>query len=374
MADVTRASETAAVASCTSSTSIFQKLPPELIVLIMSHTLAIDLVNLIQTDRFMNAVFNTHKAWIFKRIQVHQFPEFLEWFGDLPGFDEPIPAPLGNNRSFKQLRCLQGAVLSIESRHLIPSSFDDQLTLGLLHLLERYGGWRYLNLLNVLKHNVKQVSQELCSKLHEEIPVLNERLAKSMVLCFFNMSWNTATFNEGELEEVAPMLAIVENESTPAKIENALILFRKEPQNLQKLMMKALQLLMFRMATRLQLEDVVASYRTLYLPAGLAGPTPVQTEEDFDNLSSEILARTLLEAFFFFGVGTALQLCEEPADPDLRLAQSLIVLNFESNLQDYLDAIILGIAPEMNLIVREGSLWAAGIGFPISDWIFMVKK
>lgn len=362
MAGLIRACGTAAVPS----TSMFWKLPSELIVLIMCHTPSSDLANLIRTDRFMNGVFNTHKARIFKRIQAYQFPEFLEWFGDLPGFDGPIP---GNNRSFQQIRCLQGVVLSLHWRHVVPIPCDNIPRCTLLQLLERYGGWRYLDFLNVLKHYVEQGAQKLYRKLHEEIPVMDGRLAKSMVLCFFSMSLDAAMVEEGESEELAFTPASVEDGFMPARVKNGLKWFRKEPHTLQKLMIKALRFLIFRIANRLQLEDVATSSRLWYLAGEFRLLTPVQTEEDFDDLSSQVLAKTLLQAFFFYGVGMALQLCEEPACREVRLAQSLIESHFESNLQDQLDATISGVAIEIDPTIREGSLWAAGIGFPTFGWI-----
>lgn len=327
--------------------------------LIMCHTSSNDLANLIRTDRFVNQVFNFHKAWIFKRIQVYQFPECLEWFGDLPGFDGPIP---GNNRTSEQIRCLQGVLLSLDWPNVAPVPYGYRPRWALLHLLERYGGWRYLDFLNVLKRYMEQEAQKLYRKLHEEMPVMNGRLAKSMVLCFFSMSWHAATVEEGELEELAFMPANVENGFMPARVEKGLKWFRKEPQSLQKLMIKALQFLIFRIANRLRLEDVIGSL------------TAVQTEEEFDNLSSEILAKTLIEAFFFYGVGMALQLCEEPANREVRLVQSLIVSDFEYNLQDQLNATSSGTAPEIDPSIREGSLWAAGIGFPTFGWIVTDKR
>lgn len=355
MADVIRA--------CGIATSIFRKLPTELIVLMMCHTSISDLANLIRTDKFMNQVFNTHKAWIFKSIQVYQFPEFLECFGDLPGFGGPIP---GNNRTSEQIRCLQGVVLSLDWQHVIPVLCDDRPRWALLHLLERYGGWRYLNFLNVLKHHMEKEARELYRKLHEEIPVMNRRLAESMVLCFSSMSWHAATVEEGELEELAFM---------PANAENGLKWFRKEPPTFQELMVKALEILIFEIAARLRLDDVVDPwFRQWHLLGGTGSLTAVQTKEDFDDLSSETLAKTLLEAVFFHGVGMTLQMCEESANREVRLAQSLIVWDFEANLKDQLNATSSGTVPEIDPAMREGSLWAAGIGFPTKGWIVTDKK
>ena len=333
---------------------MFRKLPTEMIVLIMCHTTRTDLANLVQTDKFMNEIFKNHKACIFRRMQVYQFPEFSGWFGDLPGFDGPIP---GGNQTSEQIQCLKDVVLSLNWRGAVPASRGDEAGWVFLQLLEQYGGWRYLYFLNTLKHHLEKEAQNLYIMFHEKIPVMNGKLAMSMVLCLSRMSWDATTIQGVEEEEE---LAVM-----PARVENRLQLFRKEPQTLRELIIRTLWYLIFRIVKQAQLLNIVTSYRQRYPPGGIGSSTMVQTEEDFVNLSSEILAKTLLKSFFYFGVTIALQLCEEPVDQVVKIAQSVILWEFEANLRDQLDATVSYIDPS----IQEGSLWAAGIGFPTKGWI-----
>lgn len=318
--------------------AIFRVLPTEIIVLVMCHTRSGDLANLIQTDNSMNEIFQNHKMWLFKRMQICQFSEFSGWFGDMPGFDGPI---LGNNRTSEQIQCLKDVVFTFDWRITEVAPSDDEAAKVFLHLLERYGGWRYLYFLNAVKRHMEQEAQSLYKFSHMAIPSMNEESAKAMVLCFARMSWRAATVLGGKMKEPADM---------SARVEYRLKFFQREPRTLQKLMTKILRLLIYRIGKRLQVTDTVPS------------------EEELYDSASAIMTRLLLECCFFYGITFAMQLCEEPVNEEVKAAQSWIIRRFEHALMyatrfSNVDTVLIA-----DSSIREGSLWAAGIGFPTLGW------
>ena len=336
--------------------AIFRVLPTEIIVLVMCHTRSGDLANLIQTDNSMNEIFQNHKMWLFKRMQICQFSEFSGWFGDMPGFDGPI---LGNNRTSEQIQCLKDVVFTFDWRITEVAPSDDEAAKVFLHLLERYGGWRYLYFLNAVKRHMEQEAQSLYKFSHMAIPSMNEESAKAMVLCFARMSWRAATVLGGKMKEPADM---------SARVEYRLKFFQREPRTLQKLMTKILRLLIYRIGKRLQVTDTVTLYQYINQSAGFGILIPVPSEEELYDSASAIMTRLLLECCFFYGITFAMQLCEEPVNEEVKAAQSWIIRRFEHALMyatrfSNVDTVLIA-----DSSIREGSLWAAGIGFPTLGW------
>lgn len=331
--------------------SMFGTLPIEIIVLVMCHTRSPDLENLIQADKFTNEIFKEHQTWIFKRMQICQFPEFSGWFGDLPGFDG---STLGKNRTSEQVQRLRDVVFTFNWRDQVAASSNYKAAGLVLRLLEWYGGWRYLYYLDALKCHVEREAQNLYRVSHMRIPSMNEGLAKAMLLCFSRMSWRESTVG-GEVEELADM---------PARVEKRLKLLQHEPRTLQRLMRATLRFLIYRMSIRLQLANIASFYCQI--------ATSVQTDEAYQNLTSELMAKLLLECIFYYGFENAVQLCEKTVDYDLMIARSWIQERFDKDLRQQLKAICLGIDLGIDPCIQEGSLWAAGIGFPTLGW-FVIK-
>ncbi|CAF9934906.1 hypothetical protein IMSHALPRED_009884 [Imshaugia aleurites] len=331
-------------------TSIFQKLPTEIIVLVMCHTSGGDLVNLIQTEKSVNDIFQEHKMSIFKRMQLYQFQEFSGWFGDLPGFDGSI---LANKRTPDQIQCLKGAVFAFDWRIVVAAPSGNEAAEEYLRLLEQYGGWRYLHFLGCTRRYVEEETENLyigCSR--EMIPTMNQRSARAIVLCLSRMSWMASKDLGSEAEEPADMAA---------RVETRLNLFQQEPPTLQELMVTTLMLLIYHIADRLHLADIVSMYLPRGPPAGFANPTPVQRADGFCSLSSETMSRLLLECCLFHGRATVMQLCMDPVNDQVSTAQSWIKGRFQ---QEMLGA-TFGAVPD-DPCIQEGSLWVAGLKLPTS--------
>lgn len=334
-------------------TSMFRKLPPEIIMLIMCHTNSEDLPNLIQSEKSLNETFKTHKTYIFKRMQIYQFPEFSEWFGDLPGFDGPIP---GGNRTPEQIQCLKDVVLAMDWRDPEePRCSGKKAAREMLHLLEQYGGRRYLYFLGVMKKHVEEDAGKLYRISQRAIPSMSEGLARETALCFFRMSLNAAAAPGGQGEDLADM---------PARVENRLRFFRQEPLNLQKLMTATLGFLIVYLAETLQFGEVLERHRHRHQRILIERSRPAQRAEDFYQISSEPMTKMLLECFFFYGITIVLKLCEVPVNNDVKKARSAIVELFEQNLLSHHVATSFGIVVHVDPSIQEGLLWAAGLGFP----------
>lgn len=334
-------------------TSMFRKLPPEITMLIMCHTNSEDLPNLIQSEKSLNEIFKTHKTCIFKRMQIYQFPEFSEWFGDLPGFDGPIP---GGNRTPEQIQCLKDVVLAMDWRDTEgPRCSGKKAAREMLHLLEQHGGRRYLYFLGVMKKHVEEDAGKLYRISQRAIPSMSEGLAKETALCFFRMSLNAAAAPGGQEEDLADM---------PARVENRLKLFRQEPLTLQKLMTATLGLLIVCLAKTLQFGEVLERHRHRHQRILIERSRPAQRAEDFYQISSEPMTKMLLECFFYYGISIVLKLCEVPVNNDVKKARSAIVELFEQNLLNHHTAISFGIVVHVDPSIQEGLLWAAGLGFP----------
>lgn len=334
---------------------MFQRLPTEIIALVMCHTWSGDLVNLIQTEKSMNEIFQNHKRFIFKRMQICQFPEFSGWFGDLPGFDGSI---LANKRTSEQVQRLKDVVFTFDWRHVVAAPSDDGNAEVFLHLLEKYGGWRYLYFLYSIKYDVECETQNLYRGTHMAIPSMNEGLAKATVLCLSKMSWRAATVVGGEVEELADM---------PARVESRLRSFQREPPAVQELITRTLSVIIYCIASRLQLAGIMRGYRHRYVLAGLGNPTLVHTDYEFCLLTWETMTKLLLECFFFYGLGTSMQLCDDPMNDEARLAQSWIKQRFEQELVYAITSGTFDAVLYDDPCIQEGSLWAAGIGFRAFD-------
>ena len=355
---------TAARLGWRSKVSAFQKLPGEVILDIMCHTASGDLKRLIRTEKSMNEIFKTHRRCIFKRMQRYQFPEFLECFGERPGFDGPVS---GDSRTFEQIQCLKDVVLSFNWRRVIFRTSGGIPAILFLHLLERYSGWRYLYFLEAVKRQMEEDAQRLRRiSLEGNLDMTGEE-AKAIALCFSRMSWNAAG-EGGEAGTYAEMSEVDRVAEVRMRVENRLKFFRKEPAALQELMARTLTVLIFRIAQALRLDIFVTNYRKFYLPVGMASLMTAQIVAGWDDLVSKIMAETLLQCFFFHGVTNLLRLCEEPSIVALKKAGSLIVWKFRRHLEDHLQAIISGTVPHVNPHILEGSLWAAGLEFPIFGW------
>ena len=174
---------------------------------------------------------------------------------------------------------------------------------------------------------------------------MNEGLAKAAVLCLGRMSWRESTV-AGEVEKLADM---------PAKVGNRLRFFQltgaADPSIPDKSDPATFDTLFFR-------KDAIGRHCIVYRSIS----TPVQTEEAFHNLTSEIRTKMLLECIFYYGVGFALQLCEEPVDYDPMTAHSWIRTRFERNLR--LNNMGWATDPGTDPYIHEKSFWAAGIGYP----------
>ena len=350
-----------------SKVSAFRKLPDEVILGIMCHTASGDLKILIRTDKFMNKIFETNKSCIFKRMQRDQFPEFLECFGERPGFDG---TESDDSRTSEQIQCLKDAVLSLNWRRVISRISGGAPARLFLHLLERYGGWRYLYFLDSVKRQMEEDAQRLCRiSLVGNFDVTGEQ-AKAIILCFSRMSWNAAA-GEGTHAEMSEVDRVAE---VRMRVENRLKFFRRGPAALQELMGRILTVLIFRIAQALRLDLTVTAYQRFYLPPGIASLTMAQRVAGWDNLVSGIMAKTLLQCFFFHGVTNIMWLCEEPINVDIMDAESLIVRKFRRHLEDHLQAVASGTVPHVNPHILEGSLWAAGLEFPIFGWFVTAPR
>lgn len=305
--------------------SMFQKLPTELIVLVMCHTRSSDLVELIRTEKSMNEIFECHKISIFRRMQIYQFPEFSGWFGDLPGFDG---STLGKSRTSEQVECLKDVVFSLKWQYVYPAFRRDINTEVFFPLLERYGGWRYLTFLHGLKYNMEREAQKLERFSYNTMQSMNARSAKAMVLCLSRMSSRAATAVVSTEDE--------DREAMLARVENRLRIFRQQPRTLQNGMIRTLRLLIYRMAIRLQL----------------------------DHIASEIMTKLLLRCIFHYGVDNTMLLCEEPVNEQVNQAQTWIQERFDEDLVYATMFGTSGAVANIDPNIQEGSLWAEGMGFP----------
>ena len=342
--------------------SMSRKLPREIVLLVMVHTASGDLVNLIQTEKFMNDLFKHHKIRIFKRMQICQFPEFLGWFGDLPGFDGPT---LGDNRTAEQVQFLRDVVFTIDWRPAFAAPSAIKAAEMLLRFVERHGGWWYLWFLSALRCYVNQAAYTLCRLSLPTTCYMDEGLAKAMVLCLSRISWNAAAAVGGEWEGLA----------SATRVQSRLKSFHQEPPSVQRMMVSTLKLLLCHAANRLKLTDTELRFRWFYR-SWVGFPVTVQEEEYFNNLASEVITRFLLGCFFTYGIITVLQVCEELCEQPFsnHLEANLIRFCFERNLMNHLDAAIQGSVLFVDPYIQEGSLWAAGMGLSTRGWFHRAGK
>lgn len=336
-----------------------RKLPPEIVLIVMFHTASGDLANLIQTEKAMNDIFKHHKNTIFKRMQICQFPEFSGWFGDLPGFDGPT---LGNPRTAEQIQFLRDVVFTIDWRPAVAAPSAIRSAEVILRSVERHGGWRYLWFLSALRCYVNQAAYTLCRLSLRTKFYMDEGSAKAMVLCLSRISWNAAAAVGGEWEGLA----------SATRVQSRLKSFHQEPPNVQRMMVSTLMLLIYHAANRLKLTDTVSRCRSWFYRSWSGFPVTVQKEEYFNMLASEVITQFLLGCFFTYGIITVLQVCEEPFSRHVEVNR--IRFCFERNLMDFLTAAILGFVPYVNPYIQEGSLWAAGMGFPTRGWFHSSGK
>ena len=113
-------------------------------------------------------------------------------------------------------------------------------------------------------------------------------MVKATVLCPGRMSWRESTV-AGEVDKLADI---------PARAENRSNFFLLESRILQRILQETLELLINCITGRIQLADIASFYRPI--------STPVQTEEAFHSLTSEIRTKMLLGCIFYYGVGFAL--------------------------------------------------------------------
>ena len=344
--------------------SAFQKLPVEVILDIMCHTPSDDLESLILTEKFMNKTFKTHKTCIFKRTQRYQFPEFVEWFGERPGFDGPVP---GASRTSEQIQCLKEVVLSFQWSSPVPMDSGETSARLFLHSLERYGGWRYLYFLTTVKRHMEKDAQLLHRKsLEGEVDMTGEQ-ARAMVMCLSRMSWNPEIYEGDEMGWYAEMSEVDRIAEVRIRVEDRLKFFRREPLALQKLMTRTLTVLTYHIAYELRLDVLATEYRHYYLPVGMGSLTKAQLLAGWDDLVSKIAAKTLLGNFFFFGVSNILRLDEEPFTVGIEI-EYRIFGEFRRQMELHLRAVATGTVPHVDSRFLAGSLWAAGIEFPTLNW------
>lgn len=351
-----------------SKVSPFQELPVELMLNIMSHTPSQDLRRLILTTKFMDEIFKTHKNYIFRRIQRYQFPEFLEWFGEMPRFDGPLP---GDSRTSEQIQCLRQVVLSFNWRREISMTGGDIPGRSSLHLLERYAGWRYLYFLSSVRCRMERDAKLLRRLSLEGKLDITWQEAEAMVLCLSRMSWNPA---DDGVEDYAGMSEADRIAELRMRVENRLRFFRKEPPALQELMRKTLKILTFRIGRNARLHIHAAKYQRYYAPAGVGSLTRAQIVAGWENLVSQMMAKTLLGTFFFNGVTYGLELCE-PLDIDRMETFSSIFSDFIKDMISHLEAVATGTVPRVaHSLLLEGSLWAAGLEFPTLGWFVVTDS
>ena len=310
-------------------------------------------MNLIQTEKFMNDIFKNNKICIFKRMQICQFPEFSGWFGDLPGFDGPT---LGDNRTAEQVQFLRDVVFTIDWRPAFAAPSAIESAEMLLRSVERHGGWWYLWFLSALRSYVNQAAYTLCRLSLRTTFYMDEGSAKAMVLCLSRMSWNAAAAIGGEWEGLA----------SATRVQSRLKYFHQEPPSVQKMMVSTLKLLVYQAANILKLTDAESRCRYWFCRSWSPFPVTVQEEEYFNNLASEVITQFLLSCFFTYGIVTVLQMCEEPFSH--HVVVNRLRFCFERDLMDLLNAAIKGFVPYVDPHIQEGSLWAAGMGFPTRGW------
>ena len=354
---------TAAIPGRRSRDSAFLKLPVEVILRIMCHTASRDLQSLIRTNKYMNQIFKTHKNCIFKRLQRYQFPEFIECFGERPEFDGPVP---GGSRTSEQIQCLEDVVLLFFSfEEYVPMSRGGHPGRLFLHLLERYGGWRYLYFLKVVQNHLKNHAQRLRRiSLERNLDMTGEQV-KAVTFCFNRMSWNGAARERGAAAQAAES-EVDRIAEVRMRVEDRLKFFRREPPALQELMTRTLKMLIFGIAGALQLDTIATRYQRFYRPPGMASLTTAQMASGWVALILSITSKMLLECFFAYGVMNSMGLCEEPSEDPSDVED--IRWDFSRHLVEYLQAIASGTIPHLSSQILEGSLWAAGMGFPMYGW------
>ena len=359
---------TAAIPNRRSKESAFRKLPVEVILDIMGHIPNRDLRRLIRTDKFMNGIFKRHKRSIFKRMQRYQFPEFLECFGERPGFVGLEGPVSGDSRTSEQIQCLRDLVLSFSWQSVISLASGGIPARLFLLRLESFGGRKYLYFLQIVKHQMEEDAQRLrMISLQGRLDMTGEQ-AKAMVLCFSRMCWHKAAGEGDGARSYAAMSEVDRVAEVRMRVENRLKIFQKEPPALQELMRRTLAVLILRMAQALGLDIIVTRYQNFYRSVGMASLTMAQRMAGWDHLASMIAARTLLKCFFFYGVMNILRLCEEPFNNDIMEARTVIVWEFIHHLEDHLQAVASGTFPHVKPQMLEGSLLATGIDFPTFGW------
>ena len=356
---------TAAIPGWRSKVSAFQKLPVEMILDIMGHTPSDDLKRLILTEKFMNKTFKTHKTCIFKRIQRYQFPEFVEWFGERPEFDGPVP---GASRTSEQIQCLKEVVLSLHWSRAVAMDSGETSARLFLHSLERYGGWRYLYFLTTVKRRMEKDAQLLHRKSLEGGLDMTGEQAKAMVMCLSRMSWNPEIYESDETGGYAEMSEVDRIAEVRIRVEDRLKFFRREPPALQKLMTRTVTILTFRIALELRLDKLATQHRRYYLPVGMGSMTGAQLLAGWDELVSKITAKTLLRDFFFFGVSNILRFFEEPFNIGMIEIEYRIFEELKRQMELHLRAVATGTVPHVDSHFLAGSLWAAGLEFPTLNW------
>lgn len=361
--------QTAAIPGRRPRVSAFQKLPVEVILDIMCHTASDDLKRLILTEKFMNRIFKTHKTCIFKRTQRYQFPEFLEWFGERPRFDGPVSSA---SRTSEQIQCLKEVVLSFNWSHVVPMTSGGTPARLFLHLLERYGGWRYLYFLTSVKNRMEKDAQLLRRMSLEGKVDMTREQAKAMVLCLFRMSRNPQTYEGDETGGYAVMSEVDRIAEVRMRVEDRLKFFRREPPALQKLMTRTLTILTFHIANELRLNNIATEYRHYYLPAGMGSLTSAQRVAGWDDLVSKVMAKTLLGSVFYFGISNVLRLFKESFSIKTKEIERMIYGEFERQMELHLRAVTIGTVPHVDSRFLAGSLWAAGLEFPTVNW-FVTK-
>ena len=332
----------------------FQRLPTELIVLVMWHTSSCDLRNMIKTGKSLNQIFKENKTSIFKRVQICQFPEFSGWFGDLPGFDG---STLGNSRTAEQIQCLRRFVICLYGHREIVTPSDQWAALASLDLLDRTGGWRYLYFLEVMKVSMEREAKKLWKASQVQIYPMSKELAKSTVFCLSRMSWRGSRLLEVLGEEYTVW-------DLPYIVMGRLKLFYQEPQIVQRMILATLELLVCRIASRLDLPETVLSYSIRYYRDRVGISLTVPEKQHLHNWASEILAQLLLQCCFTYEMGVVLRLCEEPVRDSIWEIQTWIQQHFQLYCMALLRATTLGTVPSFSPHVFMGALWAKGLKFP----------
>ena len=267
---------------------------------------------------------------------------------------------MGKSRTSEQIQCLRRLVICLYEHKGIAAYRAQRVAQASLYLLDRYGGWQYLYFLQLMKDYVEGEAKKLWQASHAQIHLMSKELAKSTILCLSRMSWRGSRSSEVVGEEyIASDLSDI--------VKGRLKLFHQEPQSVQKMILATLELLVCRIAKRLNLPGTVPAASVSYHQNRFGISLTATEKQHFFNRTSEMVAQLLLQCCFAFEIGVALELCEEPVRDSICITQWWIQEQFDLSCMALLRTTTLGTVPMVSPHVFMGSLWAKGLEFPTRD-------